>query len=179
MLKTFLFFLFILSISSSHALKLKSKSIEAGGTIKKKYTFNEFGCSGVNLSPHLEWSEVPKGTKSFAVTVYDPDAPTGSGWWHWTLFNLPASTRELREGASADAVTISDKVIQGKTDYGFSRYGGPCPPKGDKPHRYVFTVYALSVEEIKLSENATGAMVGFNIHQNKIESASFTATFGR
>lgn len=144
------------------------------------HVFNGFGCVGANLSPALSWRHPPKGTRSFAVTAYDPDAPTGSGWWHWVVFNLPAETRELAAGAGDPA---ADKMpagaVQSRTDFGKSGWGGPCPPQGDRPHRYVITVHALKVDKIELDENAPAAMVGFMINANRLAKASITAFYGR
>ena len=144
------------------------------------HVFNGFGCVGANLSPALSWRHPPKGTRSFAVTAYDPDAPTGSGWWHWVVFNLPAETRELAAGAGDPA---ADKMpagaVQSRTDFGKSGWGGPCPPQGDRPHRYVITVHALKVDKIDLDENAPAAMVGFMINANRLAKASITAFYGR
>jgi Raf kinase inhibitor-like YbhB/YbcL family protein len=110
-----------------------------------------------NTSPQLSWSGFPEGTKSFAVTCYDPDAPTGSGFWHWVLFNLPASVTELPAGA-----------VQARNDYGSKDFGGAAPPPGDGPHRYVFTVYAVDTEKLELDDSATPAYVGFNLRFHAI-----------
>ena len=118
--------------------------------------FSGFGCSGKNISPSLKWINAPRNTKSFAVTVYDPDAPTGSGWWHWVIFNIPAGVNELK----ADAGRIEKNLapagsIQSVTDFGKPGFGGACPPQGDKAHRYIFTVYALSVAKLDLDEKTS------------------------
>ncbi|MCL4680708.1 MAG: YbhB/YbcL family Raf kinase inhibitor-like protein [Rhodocyclaceae bacterium] len=167
---------------AAHAAKLlvDSPDIKPAKPIAEVHVFNGFGCEGANLSPSLAWKNPPNGTKSFAVTVYDPDAPTGSGWWHWVVFNLPADTQGLEAGAGDPA---NDKMpagaVQSRTDFGKPGWGGPCPPKGDKPHRYVFTVHALKVEKLDLDENATAAMVGFMIRANELARASITARHGR
>jgi Raf kinase inhibitor-like YbhB/YbcL family protein len=141
--------------------------------------FKGFGCEGGNVSPALAWKNAPAGTKSFAVTVYDPDAPTGSGWWHWVVFNIPADVTSLPLGAGNPAGGQTPKNAVQSTDFGKPGYGGPCPPKGDKPHRYIFTVYALKADKIDADENASGALVGFMLNANKLGKASFTATYGR
>lgn len=160
--------------------RLTSPTVKDKGTIGNEHVFNGFGCSGNNTSPELRWEGAPKGTKGFAVTVYDPDAPTGSGWWHWVIFNLPADTTSLTAGAGKpEGEKAPQGSIQSMTDFGQPGYGGPCPPPGDKPHRYVFTVYALKVDHIPLQKEASGAMVGYYLNQNKLGKASFTAKYGR
>lgn len=156
---------------------LGSTDISANQTIPMKYVFKGFGCQGNNVSPELHWSGAPANTKSFAITVYDPDAPTGSGWWHWVVYNLPASVTELPEGASTHAMPAG--AVQNRNDFGTHKYGGPCPPKGDPPHHYQFTVFAVDVPQFKLPADASPAMVGFNLHFHTIAKASFTARYGR
>lgn len=133
---------------------------------------------GGNLSPALVWSGAPEGTKAFAVTCYDPDAPTGSGWWHWTVVDLPGDSTGLPGGVTADGQGLPAGAVQGRTDFGSAGYGGPAPPPGDTPHRYIFTVHALS-KRLGLDDQASGAMVGFNIHFASLGSASLTALYGR
>jgi len=159
---------------------LESAEIKPNATIAAAQVFNGFGCDGGNVSPSLSWKNAPAGTKSFAVTAYDPDAPTSSGWWHWIMFNIPAQVNTLPVGAGNPASgQVPKGAVQSKTDFGTHGYGGPCPPQGDKPHRYVFTVYALKVDRIDADENASGAMVGFMLDANKLDKASLTATYGR
>jgi Raf kinase inhibitor-like YbhB/YbcL family protein len=160
---------------------LSSPTIAPGATLGEAQVFNGFGCSGKNISPALRWSGVPSGTKSFAVTVYDPDAPTGSGWWHWVVYNIPAATTELPEGAGAadGKGALPAGAVQGRTDFGSAAFGGACPPPGDKPHRYVFTVYALKTDKIDAPADATAALIGFMINANKLAKASFEAKYGR
>jgi Raf kinase inhibitor-like YbhB/YbcL family protein len=158
---------------SSPILKDKAK-------IANEQVFNGFGCTGSNVSPELQWQNAPKDTKSFAVTVYDPDAPTGSGWWHWVIFNIPPSVNKLPANAGKpDSGLAPQGSIQSMTDFGQPGYGGPCPPAGDKPHRYIFTVYALKVDQLPLKPEASGAMVGFYLNQNALAKAKFTALYGR
>ncbi|HSX59469.1 MAG TPA: kinase inhibitor [Tahibacter sp.] len=159
--------------------RVTSSDIADGATLPHKHVFNGFGCDGDNLSPQLSWSGAPAGTRSFAITVYDPDAPTGSGWWHWTVVNLPATTTSLPTGAGSAGGTLPAGAVQGRTDYGQSGYGGAAPPAGDKPHRYQFTVWALGVDTLPLDENASGAMVGFMLNANALGKATLTATYGR
>ena len=159
---------------------LASADIKPNSTIAEAQVFKGFGCAGGNVSPSLVWKNAPPGTKSFAVTAYDPDAPTGSGWWHWLIFNIPATVTSLPAGAGNPASGQAPTgAVQSNTDFGKPGYGGPCPPKGDKPHRYIFTVYALKVARIDADANATGALVGFMLNANKVGEASLTATYGR
>ena len=138
--------------------------------------FSGFGCSGKNVSPALVWKDAPSGTRSFVLTVYDPDAPTGSGFWHWVVMNIPASTTSIARGASR---TPKMPGVEMRTDFGTTGYGGPCPPAGDKPHRYIFTLYALKVDKLDLDPQATAAMVGFMTRANSLGLATFTARHGR
>lgn len=162
------------------AFTLTSPDLPAGKPLPAAQVFNSFGCTGGNVSPRLAWTGAPAGTKSYAVTVYDPDAPTGSGWWHWVVFNIPASTTTLEAGAGDPAAGKAPAgSIQSMTDFGAPGFGGACPPAGDKPHRYVFTVHALKVESLPLDAKAPGAMVGYYLSQNRLAQASFTRTFGR
>jgi len=159
---------------------LSSPTVKPGSTLTEAQVFNGFGCEGKNISPALKWTGAPKETKSFAVTVYDPDAPTGSGWWHWVVFNIPASVNELPEGAgAADGKGLPAGAVQGRTDFGAPGFGGACPPKGDKPHRYIFTVHALKTDKIDVPPDASAALVGFMINANRLGKASFEARYGR
>lgn len=159
--------------------KLTSSEIAEGKALTNKQVFKGFGCDGENVSPQLSWSGAPAGTKSFAISVYDPDAPTGSGWWHWTLVNLPATTNELPAGAGSSGGKLPAGAAQGRTDFGQAGFGGACPPAGDKPHRYQFTVWALKADKLPVDENASGAMVGFMLNANALGKATLTATYGR
>lgn len=173
----FLVFLVLTHGAFAKGFTLKTTSFEAKKSLPNKHVFNGFGCSGENVSPELEWSGAPKDTKSFAITVYDPDAPTGSGWWHWTVANIPADTTKIEEGASG-AKKLPAGSVEGRTDFGSAGYGGSCPPPG-KPHRYIFTVYALKTDRLDLNGEASGAMFGFNLNANAIDKASFTVKYGR
>ena len=159
---------------------LASKDIKAGATLSAAQVFNGFGCTGNNISPELHWSKVPEGTKSLALTVYDPDAPTGSGWWHWVVYNLPATTASLATGVgTGDGAKLPAGSAQGRTDFGAPGFGGACPPPGDKPHRYIFTLFALKTEKLEIPEGATAALIGYMINANLLEKTSFTAYYGR
>jgi Raf kinase inhibitor-like YbhB/YbcL family protein len=160
---------------------LRSAEVKHKGVIAEAQVFNGFGCKGANVSPSLAWSNAPAGTKSFAITVYDPDAPTGSGWWHWVMFNIPAGVGSLPAGAGdPGSGKAPPGAVQSRTDFGKPGYGGPCPPQGDRPHRYIFTVHALKVDKLEgADENASAAMIGFLINANRIAKASIQATYGR
>ena len=170
--------LFVAGLAQAQTFTLKSKDI--GGQATNQQVANMFGCTGANISPELSWENAPKGTKSFAVTMYDPDAPTGSGWWHWVVFDIPASAKELVSNAGNVKMHLAPKgTIQSMTDFGTIGYGGPCPPPGDKAHMYVITVHALNVDKLGLDEKANPAVVGFNIGAHTIEKASLVMYFGR
>ena len=160
---------------------LSSPTIKPGSMLTDAQVFKGFGCEGKNVSPALKWSGAPSGTRSYAVTVYDPDAPTGSGWWHWVVYNIPASTTELPEGAGAPdgKGALPAGAVQGRTDFGSAGFGGACPPPGDKPHRYIFTVHALKADKIDLPADASAALVGFMVNANRLAKASFEAKYGR
>ncbi|OWV68711.1 phosphatidylethanolamine-binding protein [Rhizobium sp. R339] len=159
-------------------MKLTSIDLTAGKAMAEEQVFNSFGCPGKNISPELVWSGAPEGTKSFAIMAYDPDAPTGSGWWHWSVFNIPANVSKIATGASGEK-KLPEGAVEGHTDFGTSGYGGACPPAGDAPHHYQFTVYALSVDKLPLPDTAPGAMVGFYVRANTIGKASVEVTYGR
>lgn len=164
----------------AEAFELTTPAFKPDGKIANEQVYSGFGCSGKNVSPELRWSNAPKDTKSFAVTVYDPDAPTGSGWWHWVVFNIPPEVTKLDANAGQpDGGKAPAGTVQSRTDFGQPGYGGPCPPAGDKPHRYIFTVYALKVDQLPLKADASGAMVGFYLKQNAIGKASLTGHYGR
>jgi len=159
---------------------LKSAEVAPQGTFANAHIFNGFGCSGGNVSPSLSWSGAPAGTQSYAMTVYDPDAPTGSGWWHWVVINIPATATGIAKGAGVvDSKVLPIGSQQVRTDFGQGAYGGPCPPAGDKPHRYIFTLYALKVSKLDVAPDATAALAGFMIHGNMLGKAQFTALYGR
>jgi len=158
---------------------LHSQEIKAGATLSEEQVFNGFGCHGKNLSPALQWQSAPKGTQSYALTVYDPDAPTGSGWWHWVVFNIPATSQGLPAAIPADGKGLPPGAVQSLTDFGQPGFGGACPPVGDKPHRYRFTLHALKVAKLDLPASSMPALVGFMIHANQLAETSFTAYYGR
>jgi len=165
---------------ASAAFTLSSSDFSAGGKIAEAQVFNGFGCKGSNISPALSWKGAPEGTKSFALLVHDPDAPTGSGWWHWVVYNIPASTTSLPAGAGDPQKNLLPQgAVQGRTDFGAPGYGGPCPPPG-KPHRYYFRLYALKVPKLDLPADASAAMVGFSARSQSIgKPAELMGLYGR
>ena len=166
--------------AAASSFTVTSTDVHAGKQIGAANVFNGMGCTGQNMSPELSWSGAPAGTKSFAVTVYDPDAPTGSGWWHWVVYNIPATTMSLPAGAGdASGAKLPAGAVQGNTDFGSPGYGGPCPPPGSKPHHYHFTVFALKVEKLDLPATATAAYVGYNLKANALGTAEMTAVYSR
>ncbi len=172
--------IFTVNMAAAGQLSLSSPQLEPDGRLAGAQVFSGFGCTGKNISPALRWKDAPGQTKSFAVTVYDPDAPTGSGWWHWLFFNIPANVDNLPENAGNPASGLAPKgSIQSRTDFGVPGYGGACPPVGDKPHRYQFTVYALDTERLDLDANASGAMVGYFLNGHTIAKATLTVYYSR
>lgn len=170
--------LFSVGILGQSTFTLTSKTL--GGEATKVEEFNGFGCTGENKSPQLSWSNAPEGTKSFAVTMYDPDAPTGSGWWHWVVFDIPADVNEL----VANAGMLEQKIapagaIQSLTDYGVGGYGGPCPPEDHGLHQYIITVHALKADKLGLDENTNPAIVGYYLWNNTLAKASIVVYYQR
>jgi len=159
---------------------LTSTDVKPNAVLADKHVFNGMGCTGENISPHLAWANPPADTKSFVVLVHDPDAPTGgAGWWHWVVYNIPADATELAQGAGSGKADLPKDAVQGRTDFGQPGWGGACPPEGDKPHRYMFTVYALKVDKLDVPADASASYVGFMANANKLGSATFTAKYSR
>lgn len=161
--------------NASTALELTSTDITEGHPMKKTFEYAGWGCSGKNQSPQLQWHDIPEGTKSFAITAYDPDAPTGSGFWHWIALDLPAKTDHLVRGAKISELGGQEVRI----DYGSVGFGGACPPVGDGMHRYQFTVWALPKASLGLDENTPPAVVGFTLNSLALDKATLTATYTR
>jgi Raf kinase inhibitor-like YbhB/YbcL family protein len=171
----------VAAFAQNNKFVLQSAEIPSRSTINLEQVFSGFGCTGKNVSPSLTWSGAPTGTKSFALILHDPDAQTGvGGFTHWIVYNIPATTTKLEKGAGIEKNTaLPSGAVQATTSFGSASYGGPCPPTGEKPHRYVFTLYALGTEKIELPSGASQAFVGFNINGNAISKTSFTAFYGR
>jgi Raf kinase inhibitor-like YbhB/YbcL family protein len=165
--------------AAGSAFRLQSPTVAPNSTLSNDQVYSGFGCSGKNISPALSWSGAPSGTKSFAVTVYDPDAPTGSGWWHWVVYNIPATVSGLPVGAGNAGGKLPAGALQGHTDFGTPGFGGACPPVGAKPHRYILSVDALTTDRLDVPDEASAAMVGYMIHANSLAKASLTAHYGR
>ena len=153
--------------------RLFSNELHDGGVLSTAHAFNGFGHQGENRSPHLAWEGVPAGAKSLVLTMYDPDAPTGSGFWHWVVVDIPCQATELRAGA----VPLPPGARQTRTDLGTSGYVGAAPPPG-APHRYVFTLHAVALDALPVPDDASGALVGFFTNMNKIAEASLTVRYG-
>ncbi|MCU6356972.1 kinase inhibitor [Enterobacter quasiroggenkampii] len=167
-------------VFAATSFSMTSQDISGDRRLASPQVFEGFGCHGGNTSPQLAWTNPPAGTKSFAITVYDPDAPTGSGWWHWTIANIPAKTMTLPAGAgNPNGEKLPVGAVQGRNDFGYAGFGGACPPAGDKPHRYQITVWALDVDKLPVDKNASGALVGFMLNSHVLAKAQLTATYSR
>ena len=163
-------------------MKVTSNNFQEGGRIADVHVLSAeygFGCSGGNRSPHLRWEGAPEGTKSFAVTAYDPDAPTGSGFWHWVVVNIPPNVTELPEGAGNPGGQLPAGALLTRTDIGQPGYIGPCPPEGDGDHHYQFTVFALGAEQLQVQADTSAAIVGFQMHFCTLEKATLTGLYKR
>src|SRR5919197_990076 len=148
-------------------MQVTSSSFKDGDYLAMDHVLSEnfgFGCAGGNKSPQLSWSGAPDGTRSFAVTCYDPDAPTGSGFWHWVVVNIPTNVTELPlDSGNLQANLLPPSALQTRTELGSTGYIGPCPPQGDHPHRYIFTVFAVGVETLPVQADTSPAVVGFQL----------------
>jgi len=175
---TFLLLITSYSVYSQNTFTLTSSTL--GGNSTKTEEFNGFGCTGENTSPQLAWSNPPEGTKSFAITMYDPDAPTGSGWWHWLAFDIPSDINELVKNAgNVESKLMPAEVIQSITDYGGYGYGGPCPPENHGIHQYIITIHALKVDKLGLDKNTNPAVVGYYLWNNTIAKSSIITYYER
>jgi Raf kinase inhibitor-like YbhB/YbcL family protein len=175
---TLIAFLVISELSFAQTFTLKSADL--GGQFTNEFVAGNFGCNGKNLSPQLSWKNPPAGTKSFAVTMYDPDAPTGSGFWHWVIVDVPASVFQLVSGAgNIDRKLEPAGSRQSMNDTGMPGYQGPCPGEGEAPHRYVITVYALGMEKLGAPANATAALTCFMLNKASLAKASLMVYCGK
>lgn len=173
-----LFLCFSIHLFGQNTFTLSSNDLGGQATLTEE--FNGFGCTGKNQSPQLSWKNAPAGTKSFAITMYDPDAPTGSGWWHWVVFDIPADINELVSNAGNLNLNLAPKgAIQSITNYGVGGFGGPCPPEGHGLHQYVITVYALGTDSLGLDKNTNPAIVGYYIWNNTLAKASIVTYYER
>lgn len=177
------FFALALALSAAPAaaadFRLHSPDLTHGGRLPAAMVANAFGCAGGNVSPQLRWENPPAGTKSYVVTAYDPDAPTGSGFWHWVVTDIPAAAAGLAPGAGSGGAPLPDGATSTRNDAGQTGFFGACPPPGDPPHRYIFTVHALKTDKLGLPADSSGALVGFMTHMNRLGQASLTVTYGR
>jgi len=164
------------SLLSGGSFTLASDTLK--GELSKREEYRGFGCNGENRSPELHWSDAPRGTKSFALTLFDPDAPTGNGWWHWIVVNIPSNVTELPEDASAKHL-LPKGAIETVTNFGKPGFGGPCPPRGDKAHAYVFTLYALDTEKLDVNEKTDSAHVESLIRRHMLEKATLVSHYQR
>ncbi|XDZ52482.1 YbhB/YbcL family Raf kinase inhibitor-like protein [Neisseriaceae bacterium CLB008] len=163
----------------AQAFELSSTDISAGGRLTQQAVYNGFGCSGGNTSPALQWKNAPKGTEYFAITVFDPDAPTGSGWWHWQVVNIPKQVSSLPSGAGeVSKLTMPKEAMQMRNDFGSNGFGGACPPEGHGPHRYQFTVYALP-QKLNIPQDASGALVGYMLNAQALATSSIEVLYER
>ena len=164
-------------------MKLTSNSFKDGDYLGADHILSAdygFGCAGGNRSPHLRWEGAPEGTRSFAVLCFDPDAPTGSGFWHWVVANIPPTVTELALDAGNPANgKLPPGALQVRTDFGKPGYGGPCPPEGDHPHRYLFTVHAVSMDKLPVTADTSAAVVGFYLNFNTLAKAELMGLFKR
>ena len=163
-------------------LVLTSESFSDGDYLANDHVLSEaygFGCAGGNLSPQLSWSGAPEGTKSFALTCFDPDAPTGSGFWHWVVVNIPADATSLALGAGSGDGAMPAGTLQTRTDFGAPGYGGPCPPEGDHPHRYLFTLHAVGLDSLPVEADTSAAVVGFMLNFNTLAKATLMGLYKR
>ena len=167
------------STSAANAMTLTSPDVKPGGKIADEQVYKGPGsdCTGGNVSPALSWSGAPKGVKSFAVSIFDSDAPTSSGFWHWWIANIPADATSLPKGAGS-GTGLPVGAVQAPNDFGDIGYGGPCPPKGT-PHHYQITVYALDADKLDVDKDASPAAVSYNVHAHTLAKATLVGLYGR
>ena len=162
------------------AFEISSPAVGGDGTIPLKHTANAFGCMGENISLPLIWKDVPADAKGLALTMYDPDAPTGSGFWHWLVVNIPPNVTSLDlDAGNPQAPKLPAGALQTRTDFGGPGYGGPCPPPGDHPHRYLFTVFAVSADSLPVKADTSAAIIGFQLNFNTLAKAAIMGLYKR
>ncbi len=161
------------------AIELSSPDIKEGHFMASTFEFSGFGCAGGNKSPALQWKDLPAGTKSVALTVYDPDAPTGAGWWHWLVVDIPGNLSGLAQGAGSTGGKMPAGSRSFSNDYGIKDFGGACPPQGHGMHRYQFTLWALPEAKFAVPDNANAATVGYMLNANALGKKTLTATYAR
>ncbi|WP_292936778.1 YbhB/YbcL family Raf kinase inhibitor-like protein [Noviherbaspirillum sp.] len=174
------FFLFALLAGDVLAqdFHVRSADIRDNATLKSDQVYRGRGCEGDNRSPQLEWSGAPSNTRSFAVTMHDPDAANGKGWWHWIVIDIPNSVTRLDSGAGKKG-NLPDGARHGRNDFGSFDFGGVCPPKGDKPHHYVLTVHALDIDKLPVAADAPPVSIASALHAHQIAAATLTGIYGR
>lgn len=160
------------------SFSLESATFGSNTTFATTQVYDKGECNGGNQSPELHWKGAPGDTKSFAVTMFDPDARGGAGWWHWLLYDIDAKTTSLATGAG-DPMKAPAHGIGGKNSFGDDGYSGPCPPRDDKPHHYVFTVYALKVEHLGLPAGADAGAVKAALEANTLLSTTLQGQYER
>jgi Raf kinase inhibitor-like YbhB/YbcL family protein len=170
------------ALGAGSSFTLTSPDLPAGKPIPEQFTANAFGCHGPNQSPALAWSGAPAGTKSFAVTMFDPYRPPTSGWWHWIIYDIPAGTTALARGAGTPgSAALPAGAQQGKPDGDApeAHYYGPCPDAGDPPHHYTITVYALSVDHLNVPATSTAANIDYEISTKALAKSTIVRLFSR
>jgi Raf kinase inhibitor-like YbhB/YbcL family protein len=166
-------------MTSETSFFLRSSGFVDGDYLATKYIMSAdlgFGCAGGNVSPALEWGGAPDGTRSFALSLFDPDAPTGSGFWHWVVVNIPPTLSALPAGAGSET-GLPSGALQTRTDVGIHGYGGPCPPKGDHPHRYIFTLTAVDLDALPVNADTSAALVGFQVNFHTLAKATLMGLY--
>lgn len=163
--------------SAPGAFAVRSASFGAGGAVQSAQVFNQGDCNGGNRSPQLSWRDAPTGTRSYAITIFDQDAP-GRGWWHWAVAGIPATVDSVPENASFSGYLKKVGAVEARNDFDIDGYGGPCPPPG-KPHRYVITVYALNTADLRLAQGRPALMFDHEISTATLGRARMVVSYGR
>ncbi|KNH04916.1 Phospholipid-binding protein [Candidatus Burkholderia brachyanthoides] len=168
---------YVRDAATDAAFMVSSIDLAPGKTIGGDLFFDDSDCKGGNRSPQLSWHGAPENTRSFAITIFDPDAP-GRGWYHWAVAGIPVGVTHLASNASASGALRKIGAVEARNDWDTDGYGGPCPPPG-KPHRYVLTVYALGTDDLRLRQGTPALMFEHEIRTVTIASAQLTFTYGR